>query len=279
MNRFQMPAPEALDELIHNQNLNDQQAHELRLVLYNVNEDLEDHRKRLEGRKPRPELVWRLKRFAKVLNDLEYELDRSWKTMTDFLPLDTLEEIGLLMSFTAMEAALKREIRSRHPEPDIESLADDHPDLGIAQIVDQSDFRIAQIEERVEYQRQAIGLKEGPALLRYAIERINQPIKTWFELDRLNRGGRPRKNPARDFLLFRLAEVARAITGRRPTATAGGRFVRLCAPVVAACGLDDRGIERAVEKALKELSARRRPGLRRVPKPPATPTETGSRKS
>jgi hypothetical protein len=142
MNDFHLPAPEAFEELVRNQKLDDLQAYELRLVLYHVNEDLKEHRKRLEGRKARPELVRRLKRIGKALNDLEYELDRWWKTMADFLPLDTLEEIGLLMSFTAMEAALKREICSRDPESDIESLAGDHPD-----------FRIAQIEERVEFQR------------------------------------------------------------------------------------------------------------------------------
>jgi hypothetical protein len=277
MSDFHLPTQEAFDELIRDQELDDEQADKLLLVLRDVNEDLKEHRKRLERGKPGPELVRRFKRIAKVLNELEYELDRLSKAMTDFLPLDpleenglltTLEQIGLLMSFTAMEAALKREIRSRDAESYIKSVAGDHPD-----------FRIAQIEERFEYQRQAIGLNHGPELLRYAIERINQPIKTWFELDRLNRGGRPRKNPARDLLLLRLAEAGRAIIGRRPTATAGGRFVRLCAAVVVRCGLDDQGIERAVEKALKELSARRRLGFRRAPKLPATPTETGSRKS
>jgi hypothetical protein len=249
---FHLPTQEAFDELVRDQELDDVQADKLLLVLRDVNEDLKEHRKRLERAKPHPELVRRFKRIAKVLNDLEYELDRLSKTMTDFLPLDpfeenglftTLREIGLLMSFTAMEAALKREIRSRDPESYIESVAGDHPD-----------FRIAQIEERFEYQRQAIGLNHGPELLRYSIERINQPIKTWFELDRFNRGGRPRKNPARDFLLVPLGLAAPTIIGGEPTATAGGRFVRLCAAVVVACGLDDRGIERAVENALKELS-------------------------
>jgi hypothetical protein len=111
------------------------------------------------------------------------------------------------------------------------------------------------------------------------VERVNQPIKTWFELDRRNRGGRPAKNLARDFLLFRLAEAAPAVIGRRPTATAGRRFVRLCAAVVVACGFDDRGIERAVEKAIKELSKQSRKGFRRSPRAPATPTQTGSTKS
>jgi hypothetical protein len=49
--------------------------------------------------------------------------------------------------------------------------------------------------------------------------------------------------------------------------------------VVVACGFGRRGIERAVEKAIKELSKQRRKGFKRIPKPPATPTESGSANS
>lgn len=268
MSRFQMPAPEALDELIHNQNLDDQQAHELRVALYHVDEDLKAWRKNREGRQARRELVRRLKRVAKLVADLDLEVHRWAKTLNDFLPADLQEEMGLLMSFSAMESALKKEIRTPELRSEIESLSSETPE-----------FRMAQIEDRLRTRREARGLEHGGELFMHFLERINQPFKAWLELDRRNKGGRPSKNLPRDYLLFRLAEAARAIIGRRPTATAGGRFVRLCAAVVVACGLDDRGIERAVEKALKELSARRPPGFRRAPKPPATPTETGSRKS
>jgi hypothetical protein len=145
--------------------------------------------------------------------------------------------------------------------------------------MDDPNFRMAQLEERLEYERRTIGLKNGSELLAYLIKTINQPIKAWFDVDRLNRGGRPTKNPARNLLLLRLAEAAPVVIGRRATATARGRFVRLCAVVVAACRLDDLGIERSVEKAIKELSAEQRKGFRRIPKPPATPTESGSASS
>jgi hypothetical protein len=268
MNEFHRPTPEEFDVLVRDQKLDDLQAHELGLVLYHVDEDLKEYRKRREGRKPRRDLVRRLGRFADLLNKLEYEIDRSRNTMADFLPLDALEEIGLLTSYGAMEAALNREIRSHDLRSEIESLTADDPD-----------FRMAQIEERLEYQRQAIGLKDGHELLAYLIKKINQPIKAWFELDRLNRGGRPTKNLARDLLLFRLAEAAHVVIGRRPTATASGRFVRLCADVVLACRLERRGIERAVEKAIKELSKQQRKGFRRTSGPSVTPTRTGSAKS
>jgi len=136
------------------------------------------------------------------------------QTINDFLPADTQEEIGMLVSFSAMEAALKREIRTPELGSEIENLLSECPD-----------FRMAQLEDRLLTRRQARGLEHGGELLVHFVERINQPIKTWIELDRRNRGGRPTKNVARDFLLFRLAEAAPAVIGRRPTATAGGRFV------------------------------------------------------
>jgi hypothetical protein len=268
MNDFHRPTPEEFDVLVYDQKLDGLQAHELGLVLYHVGEDLREYRKRHEGRKPRRELVRRLKRFADLFNHLEYEIDRSRKTMADFLPLDTQEEIGQLMSYGAIEAALNREIPSRDLRCEIESLTGDDPD-----------FRMAQIEASLDHERRAIGLKDGPELLAYLIKKINQPINTWFAVDRLNRGGRPTKNPARDLLLFRLAEAAPVVIGRRASATARGRFVRLCAAVVAACGLDDRGIERSVEKAIKELTTEQRKGFKRISKPPATPTESGSASS
>jgi hypothetical protein len=136
-----------------------------------------------------------------------------------------------------------------------------------------------QLEDRLVVWRQTRGIENGGELLMHFVETINQPIKTWIELDQRNLGGRPAKNLARDFLLFRLAEAAPAVIGRRPTATAGGRFVRLCRAAVVACGFDDLGIERAVEKAIKELAKQGRKGFRKSSRAPATATQNGSTKS
>jgi hypothetical protein len=267
MNDFHKPTPQAFDDLVRDQKFDALQEHQLGLVLYHVDEDLKEQQKRLEGRKPRSELVRRLKRIAKILGDLEYEMGR-WGKLNDFLPADTREEIGVLMSFSAMETALKTEIQTPELRSEIESLLSECPD-----------FRMVQVEDRLLARRQGRGLDCGGELFAHMIERVNQPIKTWFELDRRNRGGRPRKNFARDLLLYRLAESASGIIGRKATTTARGRFVRLCHAVTIACGLDDRGIERAVEKAIKELSNERRKGFRKSPRPPSTSTESGSRKS
>ena len=85
MNDFHRPTPEEFDVLVYDQKLGGLQAHELGLVLYHVDEDLREYRKRREGRKPRRELVRRLKRVAKSLGDLEFELYR-WRADNQRLP-------------------------------------------------------------------------------------------------------------------------------------------------------------------------------------------------
>ena len=132
MNIFHMPTSKAFDDLVRDQKLDDLQAHELRLVLYHVDEDLKEYRKRREGRKPRRELVRRLRRLADLLDGLEYESDRSRNTAAEFLPLDAVEEIGLLMSYGAIEAALGREMQSRDLKSEIESLTKDGPTFRMA---------------------------------------------------------------------------------------------------------------------------------------------------
>ena len=246
---FARPSSEALKGLARELNLDDSQARELGIVLYHVDEDFKAFRGRLEGRQPRKELVRRLGIIAKLVGDLAIQL-RNWeKTLADFLPEDAREEIGVLMSFSAMEAALKRELRFSELQLHIEELADEDPE-----------FRMAQLEERLLSRRQARGLEHGGELLTHFVERINGPIKAFFELDRLNRGGRPSTHQTRDYLLRRLAEAGRAVIGVRPSATAGGRFARLCVAVFAACGVDDTGIERAIERTLEKLTMRGRSG-------------------
>jgi hypothetical protein len=244
--QFSPPSQETFDELVRDLKRDDRQARELHLLIRHVDEDLRADRERRAGRQPRKELVRRLKRVAKIVDDLEFELQRWRNTINDFLPQEAQAVIGLLMSFSAMEAALGKELRFHELRSVIECLAADDPD-----------FRMAQLEMRLESRRESRGLEHGGQFLVHFVEWINREIKSWLELDRLNRGGRPPKNVARDYLLIRLVEFDRGIIGRRATATAGGRFVRLCAAVCVACSLDDRGIERAVEKAIKLVKARR----------------------
>ena len=255
-----MPTPEAFEDVVRDQKLDAVQARELRLILGHLDLDLKTYRERRSGEPPRPELVRFLKRVAKALDDLENELRRYATTLNQFLPPDAREEIGALMSLTEIESALGIEIPTPELKATIDELAAEDPE-----------FRLAQLEDRLLYRRQARGLERGGDLLLHIVERVNRPVQAWVDLDRRNRGGRPTKDLARDLLLYRLAEAAPVVIGRRPTATAGGAFVRLCAAVTTACGLDDVGIERAAEKAIKALSSHLRKGFK------PTPSSAGAR--
>ena len=104
-----------------------------------------------------------------------------------------------------------------------------------------------------------------PNLLAHRVERINRPVKAWGELDRCNKNGRP-ANVVREFLLIRLAVAAPNVLDSRATVTAGGKFVRLCAAVFSACGLDTEGLEKSIERVLKSRRTRS------LPKPAEEPS-------
>ena len=158
---FTFPPPEEWSGLVRDLKLEPGQEHELRLTLRHVDEDLRNFRMRFDDREPRKELVRRLKRVAKALSALDDEIQRWHKTMTDFLPFDALEAIGLTMSYSAMEAARNKQIPSRDVKGEVDRLG-----AGNAAI------RIAEIEERFDCERKALGLKHGPELLAHLIESI-----------------------------------------------------------------------------------------------------------
>jgi hypothetical protein len=178
--QFSLPSSESFEKLVRDQKLDDLQSHELWLVIYHVEEDLKGRRKTREGRKSRQELVWRQKRVGKCLDDLEYELGRWRKTLGDFLPPDTLEEIGMQTSFSAMEAAVEafsaeaaakgvgKEIQLRELGDKIESLA-----------AEVGDFRMARLEEKLLERRKSI----GDLLLMHYIRNVNLPAGGASALD------------------------------------------------------------------------------------------------
>ena len=64
---FQLPTPDAWAVLVRGLQLTPQQKHDLDLALRHVDADLKTFRAKFAGRKPRPELVRRLKRMATIM--------------------------------------------------------------------------------------------------------------------------------------------------------------------------------------------------------------------
>jgi hypothetical protein len=273
---FRLASPQELKQELGDLSLTQAQAAALNRTLWHVDQDLKNFRTKLEGRQPRPERVRRQRRMGKILSELQDEIRRQGNTLADFLPLDTQEAIGEIMSFSAMEAALGKKLASRDPQGGVKEAVmrlADRSDVRIAEIeaeqegleetlkrltADGSDVRIAEIEARFDYQRKTLGLKHAPELLAHLVDRIYRPIQVWLDLDRLNRGGRP-SDVVRDYVLIRLIEAAPEVLGSRATGTADGKFVRLCTGVFNACGLNTEGLEKAIERILKQRSAKSPP--------------------
>ena len=200
-------------------------------------------------------MVRRLKIVDKSFERLHTDLTQYCKTLGDVLPFDTLQASGELLSYGAIESALGRKIPGRNLLRDIEE-----------QFAGRADLRAAEIEELRAYERQALGLNEGPALIAYIVGALHRPIRAWLEIEKGNRGGRPADLP-RVVLLIGLANAAPDILGAKPTATAKGRFMRLCAAVCQACGFDNSGIEEAVERLLRKRNDKRKRARNPPPEP------------
>lgn len=87
--------------------------------------------------------------------------------------------------------------------------------------------------------------------MRFAVRAMRQPIRAELLQARQDRGG-ARTRCGRELLIFLLARDATKIIGRRATAAANGPFQRLCKSVFDCCGIDDTGIEDAVERCLEK---------------------------
>ena len=251
---FTLPGDEEFLAIVQEFQLTPEQARELALVLRHANEDIKGFLRTQAKRKPRAELVRRLKSVTDPSN-VSHESHSNCKTLGDFLPFDTLQASGELLSYGAIESALGRKIPGRNLLRDIEE-----------QFAGREDLRAAEVEELRAYERQALGLNEGPALIAYIVSALHRPIRAWLGIEKGNRGGRPADLP-RVVLLIGLANAAPDILGAKPTATAKGRFMRLCAAVCQACGGDNSGIEEAVERLLRKRNDKRK----RARNPPPHP--------
>jgi hypothetical protein len=252
---FTPPGDEEILAIVQEFQLTREQANELDLVLRHAKEDIEGFLRTQAKRKPRAELVRRLKIVDKSFERLHTDLTRYCKTLGDVLPFDTLQASGELLSYGAIESALNRKIPGRNLLREIEE-----------QFAGREDLRAAEIEELRAYERQALGLNEGPALIAYIVGALHRPIRAWLEIEKGNRGGRPADLP-RLVLLIGLAKAAPDILGAKPTATANGRFMRLCAAVCQAYGFDNSGIEEAVERLLRKRNDKRKRARNPPPEP------------
>ena len=240
---LQMPPDADIQVIARTLKLTEPQRDQLQITLMHIVADLEAYHKASEQMGERSELVRRFRAFAKTLQKFEDEIGRSKKLMEKFLPLDTQEALGVLLSYSAMEEALASEIITRKL------------DWSPASLTRSADtMQISEIENYFDYEKKTYGLKNAPELLEHFIKTVNRPIKKWHQLDRANKGGKKR-DFLRWFVIHSLALNAREIIGKDATPTRKGAFSCLCSQVFIIYRLPDSGLEEAIERSLTELRA------------------------
>ena len=239
--RLSFPIEGDWQDLIKRFHLNDDQAHNLTVVLQQVIADLDQFRATMDAMPKRSQLVSRIKRLEKAFGNVASELKRAEKDLSHLLPHNVGSFIGLAMNFTAMGQALGKEEFPVFVDLEIER--------GIR---DNRHLTQKQIEEAGNPKRESLGLNHSHVLLPYLINGMHEPLRLWVELDRKNKGGRT-PNMLRRYLAYWLVYEADGILGKKPTISQSGKFVEFCEAVFEACRLSYDGLDKILPALVKRV--------------------------
>lgn len=216
---FQLPPSDELCAIVKDFGLNREQARELELVIRHAHEDLEGFYRVRMSRPERAMGIAKLKEIHSAITQLLKVLGRNAVAIdstNESLPFAMRKVIGEVISPYLIAEVTGRTLQ----------------DL------------------QYEHARHAAGLEHGGRLLAAQLHLIKEPLDAWLADQILDPGG-PEPDHTRNHLIAELAKAAPSIIGRKATATAKGLFERLVAAAFHACGLDDTGLDRRIERVLK----------------------------
>ena len=236
-----LPDEATLKELARQLKLSKSQLHHLRLTLQHVHADLAAYQSD-KVHADLPEIVRRMKLVEKDLARLAGTFSRHAAYLGSF-PQDFQAAAGAMLTFAAMNEALGRNLTPRQAN----TIVQERMAAGNITSIDE-------IETLTLQYRELMGLKHGAEILPAIVLRLHAPLKTWVELDKLNKGGR-KADIARLYLVTCLAQSAPEIIGRKASRSQTGPFVRLCEAVLPACGIDPDGVEKLIPRIVKPANA------------------------
>ena len=218
---FQIPSDKQLRANTKEFDLNREQVRELELTIRHAHEDLAGFYRTRMDRSERASRIDKLKEMHAAITRLLKVLGPNAAVIDDVnesLPFNMRELIGEVIS----------------------------PDL-IAEVTGRTRHSLQHGQGR-----RAAGLEHGTRLLAAQLRLIKEPLDAWLAAYTVDPGGRESDN-TRNYLIAALSRAAPAVIGREATATANGTFARLVTAVCHACGLDDNGLEKRVERVLAGL--------------------------
>lgn len=195
----------------------------LEVYLKHIVADLEEYARTSQTKSDRKDIIASRNNLLSAFDHLMEALDSDTYDLSEALPVECLEAVGLVIAPEVFEDVLGEK------KP-----AYLNRDNGVSA-------------------RRAAGIQYGHVLLPELIRRIRQPISDWIA-EHVDKGGRP-PDLRRRFIIRKLARHAPEIIGEEATATAKSTFMELCIAVCQEFDLPDTGIEDAVERELRELAS------------------------
>lgn len=240
---IKMPSDELWKQELSALKLTESQENELRTVILHLEKDIADYNAVMRKIGPRSELKRKLQDFEKSLANMRYYVERFEQGMENWMPSDTLEQIGLLSNFWKVE----------------EVHGDKTYSVRINRQMQEASFKgsplsIEEIGEKLDVSLRSLGLLSGPAILKRFVQEIHDPLKKWVEIERTNKGGAPAQKTVR-LVIYWLAWSAPEIIGSKAAVSKDGPFVRLCSAVLRACGQPYDGVGGIAPQIVKKALA------------------------
>jgi hypothetical protein len=242
---IKMPSDEVWREEFKGFNFSESQEKELKIVIQHIAEDIQSYNALKKQRGPRAELKRRLLRFEKSLATTRLLIEQFEAGMEHWMPADALEQIGLMSNFLVAEEIHGGKVYSTRVNREIEKASSNCAPL-----------TIDQIGEKLDVSLRSIGLQSGPKILKHFIQKIHEPLRTWVEMEKLNKGGAPAQLTVH-WVVYWLAWSAPEILGSEAAVSKDGPFVRLCSAVLRACGCPYDGFGGMAPEIVKKALADR----------------------
>jgi len=234
------PSEKAWSELIQDLRLPEYEAQLLRLVVDDMISEIKTYQARAKSH-DRARLRLGLSRVEKAFAKLEFELDRFKSTSEHFLPHAFSERLGDILNFSTIADALNDDVFPNNFDGRLNRIR-----------VEKKAVTMEMVEAEFSPTRKALGLKHGHDILPHIVKTLHAPLRNWFELDRLNRGGRPR-HAMRQFMIKQIARVAPEIVGVEITTSKTSPALTLCYLVLVNCGVPEAGLEKSITETFRTI--------------------------
>lgn len=239
--KIHTPSDKAWKELIRDFRLAKYESELLRLIVEDMVSEVLAYQAFKEREPDRKHLRLGLDRIEKAFAQLEFELDRFKSSTEYFLPHDFSERLGDMLNFSIMSTALNDNVFPRNFDSRLDQIK-----------ANKKIVTMEAIELEFSPNRKALGLKHGHKILPHVIKMLHAPLKNWLELDRLNRGGRPR-HAIRQFMIERIAHVAPEVVGVEITTNTTNPAFELCNSVLSDCGIPEAGLDKSIAETFRKI--------------------------